>query len=303
MSSNLSSHIPASINPISTTLNPVGGSGLGYNGDQMMYRCKYRETSKLTDYNYARWKRDIEFFLQAESALSIVLGDEVHPGAGRGAGGPEFDRKSGKAAAMINAFCHSSVKTYINGMRNPHLMWEELKTKLDTSNTRAGRTAILRHFNQLRPNPGSSIAEYVTLLLDCRQELEGSEQAIQDETFITHLVTTLPAECNSIVDIITHQPIEHQTIEYVIATLVEWETSRRNRKLEVGSNAVIGSTMTSGNALNVTSQHTRSRNHVRPWLKRKPGPRIVASRTPTFTWVTCWYCNKKGHRQADYFTC
>lgn len=302
MSFNLSSHIPASINPISTTLNPVGGSGLGYNGDQMMYRCKYGETSKLTHYNYARWKRDIEFFLQAESALSIVLGDEVHPGAGRGAGGPEFDRKSGKAAAMINASCHSSVKTYINGMRDPHLMWEELKTKLDTSNTRAGRTAILRHFNQLRPNPGSSIAEYVTLLLDCRQELEGSEQAIQDETFITHLVTTLPAECNSIVDIITHQPIERQTIDYVIATLVEWETSWRNRKLEVGSNAAIGSTMTSGNALNVTSQHTRSRNHVRPWLKRKSGPRIVASRTPTFTSVTCWYCNKKGHRQADCFT-
>ena len=90
MSSNLSSHIPASINPISTTLNPVGGSGLGYNGDQMMYRCKYGETSKLTHYNYARWKRDIEFFLQAESALSIVLGDEVQPGAGRGAGGPEL---------------------------------------------------------------------------------------------------------------------------------------------------------------------------------------------------------------------
>ena len=204
MASNLSPYISASVNPVSTALNPVGGGGLSYNGDQMMYHCKYGEMSKLTHYNYARWKRDIEFFLQAESALGIVLGDEVHPGAGRGSGGPEFDRKSGKAAAMINASCHSSVKTYINGMRDPNLMWEELKTKLDTSNTRAGRTAILRYFNQLRPNPGSSIAEYITILLDCRQELKGSEQAIQDETFITHLVTTLPAECNSIVDIITY---------------------------------------------------------------------------------------------------
>jgi len=295
MASTLSSQIPASV-------NPVAGSGLGYNGDQMMYRCKYGETSKLTHYNYSRWKRDIEFFLQAESALGIVLGDEIHPGAGRGAGGSEFDRKSGKAAAMINASCHSSVKTYINGMRDPHLMWEELKTKLDTSNTRAGRTAILRHFNQLRPNPGSSIAEYITLLLDCRQELEGSEQAIQDETFITHLVTTLPAECNSIVDIITHQPIERQTIDYVIATLVEWETSRRNRKLEVGSNASAGTTMTSGNALNVSSQHGRSWSFVRSWPKRKPRASFASPRSITPGSVTCWYWNKKGHQQANCFT-
>ena len=146
------------------------------------------------------------------------------------------------------------------------------------------------------------IAEYITLLLDCRQELEGSEQAIQDETFITHLVTTLPAECNSIVDIITHQPIERQTIDYVIATLVEWETSRRNRKQEVGSNAAIGSTMTSGNALNVTSQHTRSRNHMRSWPKRNPRTSFASSRTPTSASVTCWYCNKRGHRQANCFT-
>ena len=154
MSSNPSSQIPSSVNPVSMVFNQSAGGGQGYPGDSMIYHCKYGETNKLTHYNYARWKRDIEFFLQAESALGIVLGDEVHPG-GRGAGGTEFDKRSGKAAAMINASCHGSVKTYINGMRDPHLMWEELRTKLDTSNTRAGRTAILRHFNQLRPNPGS----------------------------------------------------------------------------------------------------------------------------------------------------
>jgi len=117
-------------------------------------------------------------------------------------------------------------------------------------------------------------------------------------------VITLPAECNSIVAIITHQPepIERQTIDYVIATLVEWETSRRNRKLEVGSNPSIGSTMTSGNALNVSSQHTRSRSFVRPWPKRNPHASFASPRSTTSGSVTCWYCNKKGHRQANCFT-
>ena len=148
-----------------------------------LYRWKYGETNKLTHSNYASWRRDVEFFLQAESALSIVLGDEENPG-GRGA--IDFQRRSGKAAAMINASCHSSIKTYLNGMRDPAEMWGELKSKLDTANTRAGRTAILRHFNQLRPLPNTTIAEYITRLLDSRQQLEGSEQAITDETFLTH---------------------------------------------------------------------------------------------------------------------
>ena len=299
MSFNSSALLPA-VSPVSAVFNSATGGGPAHAGDPMVYRCKYGEINKLTHYNYARWKRDIEFFLQAESALSIVLGDEVHPG-GRVARGTEFDRRSGKAAAIINASCHGSVKTYINGMRDPHLMWEELRTKLDTSNTRAGRTAILRHFNQLRPTPGSSIAEYVTLLLDCRQELEGSEQAIQNETFITHLVTSLPAECNSIVDIITHQPIERQTVDYVIATLVEWETSRRNHKLEVGSNATVGSTMITGNALHVRSQQVRVRNSGRFRPKSSPRANFVSSRPSSTISLTCWYCNKKGHRQANCF--
>ena len=117
-------------------------------------------------------------------------------------------------------------------------------------------------------------------------------------------MTTLPAECNSIVDIITHQPIERQTIDYVIATLVEWETCRQNRKLEVGSNRAIGSTMTSENALNVSSPHTGTRNYVTPWPKRKPRISFPFSRTtvPSSASVACWYCNKKGHRQVNCFT-
>jgi hypothetical protein len=44
--------------------------------DAGIYRCKYGETTKLTQYNYHKWRRDMEFFLQAEEALSIALGDK-----------------------------------------------------------------------------------------------------------------------------------------------------------------------------------------------------------------------------------
>jgi len=60
--------------------------------------------------------------------------------------------------------------------------------------------------------------------------------------------------------------------------------------------------MTAGNALNVSSQHTRSRRFVRPWTKRNPHASFASPRSTTSGSVTCWYCNKKRHRQANCFT-
>jgi len=115
-----------------------------------------------------------------------------------------FDKHAGIGAAIIHASCESSVKAYLHGLRDPHAMWEELKAKLDTANSRAGRTAILWKFNQLRPTLNTSVADYITQLLECSKELSGTEQAIPKETFISHVQTTLPKSFDSIIDIITH---------------------------------------------------------------------------------------------------
>ena len=254
----------------------------------------------LPIYNYARWRRDVEFFLQAESALLIVLEDEVDPGGRRAA---DFQCRSGKAAAIINASCHSSIKTYIDGMRDPAQMWAELKSKLDTANTRAGRTAILSHFHQLCPVPNTTITEYITKLLECRQQLEASEQAISDETFLTHLITTLPSECNSIVDIIMHQPVEHQTIDYVITTLVEWETSVRNRRREVGSGTMAASTMMTGNVLVLVKGQNNFSYGRWKWnpqrLQNNYTNSTGHSTDPSSSVVRRWFCNKRGHKQNN----
>ena len=49
----------------------------GAEGD--IYKCKYGETRKLTAKNWHQWSRDMEFFLQAEDSLEIVLGMEEVP--------------------------------------------------------------------------------------------------------------------------------------------------------------------------------------------------------------------------------
>jgi len=208
-----------------------------------MCQFKYGKTAELTHQNYHQWRRDMEFFLHAEGALDIVLGNEEMP-VGRAADPGDFNKRSRKAAAMIHAACSAPVKAYVDTMRNPQAMWNELKTKLDTANSLAGRTAIRHRFNQLRLATGASLEGYIAQLIKYRNMLAGSEQAISDETFRSHLITTLNSDYSSIIDIITHKEPERQTTDYVISTLVEWDNARQARKAEVGYSTNTSTTMT-----------------------------------------------------------
>ena len=208
-------------------------SALG-NLEKGTYRCKYGEMAKLNHLNYSQLRRDIEFFLQAEQVLSIVLGEEVRP-KGPSTKSNDFDKWAGIGAAIIHASYQTSVKAYLHGLRDPQAMWEELKVKLNTANTRARRTAILRKFNQQRPASDICVADYINQLLECSKELSGTVQAIPKEKFISNLLTTLPKSFDPIIDIITHRPEAEQTTDCVISTLIQWEVSNRTRKTEAES--------------------------------------------------------------------
>ena len=106
------------------------------------YWCKYGETAKLNHLNYSQWCQDIEFFLQAEQALSIVLGEEVCP-QGPNANTTDYHKRAGIGAAIIHASCESLVKAYLHSLRDLQAMWKELKPKFKTANSRAGRTSIV----------------------------------------------------------------------------------------------------------------------------------------------------------------
>ena len=154
------------------------------------------------------------------------------------------------------------IKAYIDTMRAPHLMWKELKAKLDTANSLSGRTAIQYQFNQFRSTPGGSLEGYITQLIKCKNMLAGSEQAISDETFRSHLTTTLTSDYNPIIDIIIHKAPEGQTINYIISTLVEWDNTRQARKAEAGSNTNTRGMMTSANTLMTRTKYQGHRGRI-----------------------------------------
>ena len=245
----------------------------------------------------------MEFFLQAEDSLEIVLGMEEVPEKNTESYA-HYRKRQGKAAAMINAACHSSVKGFIKGKRNPKEMWDALTDTLDRVNTRSGRLMIKREFNTLRPK--QSITEYVHKLLECRTELQNSEQEISDEEFITHILTTLPSAFDSIVSIITHdKSAEAKTVDYVISTVLEADRAMESRKEEVGASTNTSGTLTTSNALITTTRPNRSLNYRMRNRQHQNSKSHRSNQRSSYSQtrsgsenVTCFYCTKRGHRIA-----
>ena len=96
-------------------------------------------------------------------------------------------------------------------------MWETLKTRLDTSATRSGRTTLLRQFGSARPTGTDyPITEYFRRLLHYRQQLHGTNDQISDDEFRTHIYTRLPDQLASI-EVLMGQAPEHSVEELIAA--------------------------------------------------------------------------------------
>lgn len=277
----------------------------------------------------------MELFLGAEEALLIVIEAEEYPDDGDATEVSSWNKRIAKAAAMINSACHTSVKPYIRHITDARKMWKALAEKLDTTASRAGRCSLLRQFHALRPTLSTKspfgVTEYINQLTEYSNRLEGSEQAISNETFIAHLTTTLPETFRNIVDIILHQPTEEQTLTKVISTLVEWEQSEETRRsanesthrqlvpgvVPTPSDTSISSafnTQTKRPA-SFTQSYCSFNSQVRPYFARNrgsgrrfpsrarmqyPGPSkggVFKGRTSR----ECWYCGKIGHIQKECF--
>lgn len=87
----------------------MNNSAVPRGAERDIYKWKYGETRKLTAKNRHQWSRDMEFFLQAQDSMEIVLGMEEVPERNRESYA-HYRKCQGKVAAMINAVCHLSVK-------------------------------------------------------------------------------------------------------------------------------------------------------------------------------------------------
>jgi len=201
-------------------------------------------------------------------------------------------------------------------MEDPTEIWAILKEKLDLASSRTGQLALVRTFHMLRPlDSDTSINQYIARLMESRTQLAGTNEEISDTRLVSHILTTLPASYESIINTITFAPLEQQTLDNVVNTLSEAEKNRNN--LLSASSA--SSSLTSGSALGAYSgesggdrrdrrgrggngrygtrgrSRSRSRHHTH---SRTPG-RGHGIHKSTVDTRGCWHCGNAGHKRSE----
>jgi len=118
---------------------------------------------------------------------------------------------------------------HVEDVEGARAMWDMLKEKFDSNNSRAGQLEVRRSFNQSRVQSGQTIENYVALLLRYRKTLAGTNNAISDETFKAHLLSTSPKDYDNYVDILMEQQDQH-TIDSLVQRLLEREKTLQSQQ-------------------------------------------------------------------------
>jgi hypothetical protein len=203
---------------------------------------------RLTSTNYASWKNNMTRLLQALGVWKVINGTEVRPHDpvrdeyfdrqgyfDRDAFEYDVRRAHRKIekfealcatanAALYNA-CSVSVRVYIDAIESPSQIWTTLQQRLDSTSTSVGRQALYSAFSELRPKPGAPIGDYFSQLLEIRNQIVGTNEAISDAAFKTHLFKTLPPVF-AITAKIQQNRTDNPSIEQIIDALKQDEAAR-----------------------------------------------------------------------------
>jgi len=196
----------------------------------------------LNSTNYAIWKRNCHRILEGIRAWGIVTGQEEEPNILAGINAAAIaectvhinylDRQA-QAAAIIRGSCSQEVEIELEGISDPAQMWTTLAARMDAVSTAVGRMMLLRKFRDLKPTTGEPIQTYFSQLMKIKNQLAGSDEAISDATFKTHIFTTLPMMFSVTIEILqSHTGI---SVQAVIDALKECE---RNKAMMTKPDAV-----------------------------------------------------------------
>ena len=175
----------------------------------------------------AAWKNNKRPLLRMVHAWNIVEGWEQLPPLPPGglasqtamavaarARREDFEVHRVEAAGIIYNACLPPVRIFIDGIDIPADMWLTLAEQLDTASTAIGRQALNQKLMTLKSVKGKPIGEYLSNLLEIRNQITGTPEEICDIASQTHIFTSLPAVFDMTLKIQQYRP--DATIESII---------------------------------------------------------------------------------------
>jgi len=270
---------------------------------------------RLNTTNYPSWKNNMRRLLMSMNSWNIVAGTEVKPRIPEplpdGDDAPDdynydhevdlatkaqqkFQVRVDEAQGAIYNSCSRPIRIYIDDCFEPIQMWKVLAERVNTANNSVGRQALYRAFTALRPIPGFSVGDYFSRLLEIRNQLIGTPEAISDMMLRTHIFGTLPDNFAVTIKVLQVQPA--LTIEQIIDTLKQQESYDT---LKPPTPAVTDAYYSNASRTDkwCTFCKRPSHNTEDCFSKPKIGRKRRRSPSPTNSNDNpCWHCASTGHQ-------
>jgi hypothetical protein len=261
----------------------------------------------LESTNYATWKRQCGRVLKGIKAWQIVLGEEQPPNNPVGFGAAavaeqavysDYTTRRDQASAIISGSCCNEVQIQIEEIDDPAEMWTTIARKMDATSTVVGRMTLLRKFHALRPVAGESINAYFSRLMEVKNQLVGTAEAISDAEFKIHVFTTLPTMFDVIVIIL--QARADATLQEVHDALKEHE---QNQAMIVKPDAVSDAlyTQQGGRGGNQRGRGGRGAYQGRGNKGKERSQKWCNScKNGTHNTIDCWHDEKNNKRPQEH---
>jgi len=114
-------------------------------------------------------------------------------------------KRQNNAQSIIFMGCSDQILSQIQLTVDPAEMWDILHTRFDSRLSQLRRTQILRTFHSCHPATDKKIITYCTSLIDYGNQLSGSAEVTSEDSFVTHLFTSIPKKFASMINILERQ--------------------------------------------------------------------------------------------------
>jgi hypothetical protein len=296
---------------------------------ELVFCHKEASFERLTHKNYNAWSRNCRLLLCALDIWSIVDNEEDEPQAPVQVGAiavsqavqnayrenhREYKRRAFRATQIIHNSVSDDLRPYISNTDEPSEMWAILQARCSSIGTQMERTALLLQFNKTVPVSGAPISEYFSKLMEIRNQLAGSPQAITDTAFKVQIYGSLPPEFDTTITYQQNLPDDTST-ETIMDNLKRDELMRTMRNKPAATTEALYSNSTSNRgrgrgrgrggrkqSTNRWCNHCKRNSHNTEdcWNKdsEDSGKRSHDEQTQSDE-PECWHCGETGHMVRD----